>query len=151
MALTLSSLEQVALNLWLYQNVEAVVSMYEDRFDLCTFQSQRIEESSRDIEVENHNWWKKLTWRKSRTSTSALSYIEIIQISISVRRTKELRALTGWRYYFSLFLELSDISMPFIRAVFEKISNAISFFFVSLIGRSIGLIYTGIRQSLRWK
>ncbi|XP_044491692.1 uncharacterized protein LOC123215593 isoform X2 [Mangifera indica] len=142
---------EVALNLWLYQNVKAVVSMYEDRFDLCTFQMHLIEESSRDIQLENHNWWKKLTWGKSGTSTSASSYIEIIQISISVRRTKELRALTGWRYYFSLFLELSDISLPFIRAVFEKLSNAISFFFVSLIGRSIGLIYTGIRQSLRWK
>lgn len=55
------------------------------------------------------------------------------------------------RYYFSLFLELSDISMPFIRALFDKISNAISFFLVCLIGRSLGLIYTGIRQSLRWK
>ncbi|XP_044501061.1 uncharacterized protein LOC123222390 isoform X2 [Mangifera indica] len=142
---------EVALNLWLYQNVEAVVSMYEDRFDLCTFQSQLIEESIVDVQFENDNWWKKLTCRKSEISFSASSYIEIIQMSISVRRTKELRALTGWRYYFSLFLELSDISMPSIRAVFEKISNAISFFFVSLIGRSLGLIYTGIRQSLQWK
>lgn len=75
--------------------------MYEDRFDLCTFQSQLLEESSRDIQVENHNWWKKLTQRKSGTSTSASSYIEIIQISISVRRTKELRAVTGW-YAFCL-------------------------------------------------
>ena len=55
------------------------------------------------------------------------------------------------RYYFSLLLELSDISMPLIRAVIDKVSNAISFFLVCLIGRSLGLIYTGIRQSLRWK
>ena len=64
--------------------------------------------------------------------------------------------LYGWflwfrRYYFSLFLELSDIAMPLIRAVISKVSDAISFFLVCLIGRSLGLIYTGIRQSLRWK
>ncbi len=41
--------------------------------------------------------------------------------------------------------------MPLIRAVIDKVSDAISFFLVSLIGRSLGLIYTGIRQSLRWK
>lgn len=55
------------------------------------------------------------------------------------------------RYYFSLFLELSDISMPLVRAVVAKVSSAVSFFLVSLIGRSLGLIYTGIRQALRWK
>lgn len=55
------------------------------------------------------------------------------------------------RYYFSLYLELSDIMMPLVRAVIDKVSNAISFFLVTLIGRSLGLIYTGIRQSLRWK
>ncbi|RVW64264.1 hypothetical protein CK203_052256 [Vitis vinifera] len=54
------------------------------------------------------------------------------------------------RYYFSLFLELSDITMPLIRAIFTKVSDAVSFFLVCLIGRSLGLIYTGIRQSLRW-
>lgn len=70
--------------------------MYEDRFDLCTFQSQLIEESIVDVQFENDNWWKKLTCRKSEISFSASSYIEIIQMSISVRRTKELRALTGW-------------------------------------------------------
>lgn len=142
---------EVALKLWLYQNVEAVVSMYEDRFDLCTFQSQLIEEPSRDQRTENHSWWKNLTQRKSGPMTSASRYIKIMSISIPMKRTKELRALKGWRYYFSLFLELSDISMPIIRAVFDKISNAISFFLVCLIGRSLGLIYTGIRQSLRWK
>ncbi|ESR56865.1 hypothetical protein CICLE_v10019729mg [Citrus x clementina] len=142
---------EVALKLWLYENVEAVVSMYEDCFDLCTFQSQLIKEPSRDRRTENYSWWKNLIQRKSGPVTSASSYVKIMSISISVKRTKELRALKGWRYYFSLFLELSDISMPFIRALFDKISNAISFFLVCLIGRSLGLIYTGIRQSLRWK
>lgn len=65
--------------------------------------------------------------------------------------TTDIMSLFYRRYYFSLFLELSDIAMPLVRTVIAKVSDAISFFLVSLIGRSLGLIYTGIRQSLRWK
>ncbi|KAJ6403796.1 hypothetical protein OIU84_012075 [Salix udensis] len=178
---------EVALNQWLYQNVEAVVSMYEDRFDLCTLQLKSIEEPCEN-QIEKHTWWKKLTLRKSKMMQSSY-FSAISHFSMPVKRTKELRAfdrmaasdvfmglnrkvaevgmLTGmendasgkllsahnvtWRYYFSLYLELSDIMMPLVRAVIDKVSNAISFFLVTLIGRSLGLIYTGIRQSLRWK
>ncbi|XWS47107.1 hypothetical protein CRYUN_Cryun14cG0125100 [Craigia yunnanensis] len=141
---------EVALNQWLYQNLEAVVSMYEDRFDLYTLKSQLIEEKSSDY-AETYSWWKKLTLRKYESVSPSLHYVVINHFSMSVKRTKELRALTGWRYYFSLLLEFSDISMPMVRAIIYKVSNAISFFLVCLIGRSLGLIYTGIRQSLRWK
>ncbi|KAK9082117.1 hypothetical protein Syun_031705 [Stephania yunnanensis] len=54
----------------------------------------------------------------------------------------------GWRYYFSLLLEFSDITMPMVRTIFAKVSDGISFFLVCLIGRSLELIYKGIRQSL---
>ncbi|XP_062149457.1 uncharacterized protein LOC133858051 isoform X2 [Alnus glutinosa] len=141
---------EVALNQWLFQNVEAIVSMYEDRFDLCNLKSQ-IVEVPRNSQTQNYSWWKRLTLQKSETVSSQMHQILISQFSMSVKRTKELRGLKGWRYYFSLLLELSDISMPLIRAVIDKVSNAISFFLVCLIGRSLGLIYTGIRQSLRWK
>ncbi|KAI8523206.1 hypothetical protein RHMOL_Rhmol13G0055400 [Rhododendron molle] len=141
---------EVALNQWLHQNMEAVVSMYEDRFDLRTLQSQLIEGPSK-TNTDNFSWWKRLTRMKSDSVASPLHYVVINDISIMVKRTKELRALTGWRYYYSLFLELADITMPVIRTVFKKVSDAISFFLVCLIGRSLGLIYTGIRQSLQWK
>ncbi|KAF4347831.1 hypothetical protein F8388_009089 [Cannabis sativa] len=140
---------QVALNQWLYQNLEAVVSMYEDRFDLCTLQRRLVEEPT-NSPTEN-SWWKGLIQKKSKIASSSLSYVSLNHFSMSVKRTKELRALAGWRYYFSLFLELSDIGMPFVRAVINKVTDAISFFLVCLIGRSLGLIYTGIRQSLKWK
>lgn len=140
---------EVALKQWLYQNMEAVVSMYEDCFDLCTLQSQLIEEPSKS-QAENFSWWKKLTVRQSGSLSTPSHCVVISHFSMPVKRTKELRALTGWRYYFSLFLELSDITMPLIRAIFTKVSDAVSFFLVCLIGRSLGLIYTGIRQSLRW-
>ncbi|GFZ17600.1 hypothetical protein Acr_26g0008700 [Actinidia rufa] len=140
----------VALDQWLHQNMEAVVSMYEDRFDLRTLQSQVTEGGSK-MEAENFSWWKKLMLGKSKSVLSPFCYVVIDHVSVTVKRTKELRALTGWRYYFSLFLELTDITMPLIKTIFAKVSDAISFFLVCLIGRSLGLIYTGIRQSLQWK
>ncbi|PRQ25563.1 hypothetical protein RchiOBHm_Chr6g0285011 [Rosa chinensis] len=140
---------EVALYQWLYQNLEAVASMYEDRFDLWTFESQLIEKVDNSWN-QKYSWWKRLIHKKSDTASSTLDHVLISNFSMPVKRTKELRALTGWRYYFSLFLELSDISMPLVRAVIDKVSKAMSFFLVCLIGRSLGLIYTGIRQSLRW-
>ncbi|KAI3461040.1 hypothetical protein Pfo_017703 [Paulownia fortunei] len=140
---------EVALHQWLHQNMAAVVSMYEDQFDLCTLQSQLIEESS-SSEAENFGWWKKFSVWRSGPISSSLRFVMINHISVPVKRTKELRALTGWRYYFSLFLELADITMPFVKAVVARVSDAISFFLVCLIGRSLGLIYSGIRNSL-WR
>ncbi|OWM82884.1 hypothetical protein CDL15_Pgr005284 [Punica granatum] len=141
---------EIALNQWLHQNMEAVASMYEDRFDLNILQSQFIEEPNSRT-AENIGWWKNPFMKRSAATTYPLQCVAVSNFSMPVKRTTELRDLTGWRYYYSLFLELSDITMPLIRTVINKISNAISFFLVSLIGRSLGLIYTGIRQSLRWK
>ncbi|KAL0561538.1 hypothetical protein IC582_001971 [Cucumis melo] len=141
---------EVAMNQWLYQNIEAIVSMYEDRFDLCTLGSQPIDlPGSGQANIDN--WWMKYIFRRRETLSSQLYYVVIRSFAMPVKRTKELRALRGWRYYFSLLIELSDITMPLIRVVIDKISSGISFFLVCLIGRSLGLIYTGIRQSLRWK
>ncbi|KAJ9543485.1 hypothetical protein OSB04_023192 [Centaurea solstitialis] len=141
---------EVALNQWLYQNMEAIVSMYEDRLDLRTLQTRTVVEPSNGKDAK-FGWLKRFNLRKSRPLAAPFHAAVISYVSIPVKRTKELRALTGWRYYCSLFLESADILMPFIRTLFAKISEAISFFLVCLIGRSLGLIYTGIRQSLRWK
>ncbi|KAL6499576.1 hypothetical protein OROGR_027486 [Orobanche gracilis] len=141
---------KAALQQWLHQNMAAVVSMYEDQFDLCTLQSQLIEESS-GSEGENFGWWKKLIVGRSRQISSSLRFVVISHVSVPVKRTKELRALIGWRYYFSLFLEFTDITMPFVKAVVAKVRDLATFFLVCLIGRSLGLIFSGIRNSLRWK
>ncbi|MCL7049341.1 hypothetical protein MKW94_012100 [Papaver nudicaule] len=141
---------EVALHKWMHQNMDSIVSMYEDRFDLSTF-SVQFPEDSNSSETKNLHWWQKISLKKPARPVSILHYVVISQLSMAVKRTEELRALTGWRYYFSLFLEFYDISMPLVKAIFGKISSAISFFLVSLIGRSLGLIYSGIRQSLGWR
>ncbi|XP_042064926.1 uncharacterized protein LOC121808474 [Salvia splendens] len=140
---------EVAMHQWLHQNMAAVASMYEDRFDLCILESQPNE--SRGNETELFGWLKKISFMRSDPVSSALRYVTINSISVPVKRTKELRALVGWRYYFSLFLELADISMPIVKKLVAKVSDAISFVLVCLIGRSLGLIYSGIRNALRLK
>jgi hypothetical protein len=75
--------------------VEAIVSMYEDRFDLCNLKSQ-IVEVPRNSQTQNYSWWKRLTLQKSETVSSQMHQILISQFSMSVKRTKELRGLKGW-------------------------------------------------------
>ncbi|KAL1565178.1 hypothetical protein AAHA92_07428 [Salvia divinorum] len=140
---------EVAMHQWLHQNMAAVASMYEDRFDLCILESQPTE--SRGNEAELFGWLKKISFMRLDPISSSLRYVTINSITVPVKRTKELRALVGWRYYFSLFLELADISMPIVKKLVAKVSDAISFVLVCLIGRSLGLIYSGIRNALRLK
>ncbi|XVF32226.1 hypothetical protein REPUB_Repub17cG0063000 [Reevesia pubescens] len=78
---------EVALNQWLYQNLEAIVSMYEDCFDLYTLKSQLIEKKSSDC-GETYSWWKKLTLRKYESMSPSLHNVVISHFSMSVKRTK---------------------------------------------------------------
>ncbi|XP_062219155.1 uncharacterized protein LOC133918993 [Phragmites australis] len=139
---------EVAINWWLHQYFESVVSMYEDRLELYVLCRKKCEKPA-DNQAEKTNWWR-LAFGKPSAPT-ILNYVNISPFSLPARRTKELRALTGWRYYFSLFLELSDIAMPFVRAAVGKVSTAVSYFWVSMIGRSLGLIFSGVRQALGWR
>jgi len=79
--------------------MDTVVSMYEDRFDLCILESKPIDLTD-SIQTEEQNWWKKLTQQNSKTRSPELHCIEISHFSMPVKRTKELRALIGW-YVFS--------------------------------------------------
>ncbi|KAI0501762.1 hypothetical protein KFK09_016707 [Dendrobium nobile] len=139
---------EVVLKQWLQQNFESVVSLYEDRFELFVLFRQK-----KDDQLDSQTTksvWKKLFFT-TQAVPSALNCVQISSLSLNVKRTKELQALTGWRYYFSLFLEFSDVAMPLVKAFFEKARSAVSFFLVCMIGRSLGLVFSGIRQSLGWK
>ncbi|GMH27905.1 hypothetical protein Nepgr_029748 [Nepenthes gracilis] len=118
---------EVAMRQWFYENVAEVVSMYEDRFDLCTLQSHLVQEPVQS-RTENLSWWKKLSLKRCAITQSQRCYYVVSLFSLTVKRTKELRALAGWKYYFSLLLELSDILMPLVKAIVAQFSNAISFF-----------------------
>lgn len=101
---------QVVLSQWLYQNINSVASMYEDRFDLRTLESHVIQDSSKG-EANKSSWWKNFGMLKSRSASSPLRFVVINCISVPVKRTKELRALTGWYvpYCFCLLAYLLKI------------------------------------------
>lgn len=128
---------EIALQSWFQRNYTSVVSMFEDRFTLWTIESapnpitdggaqqqMKVDDSGEDLRLK--------------------------LVEVPARRGKELRALTGWRYYYSLYLEFSDIVGPLLEVLVKKMGEAVSFLLVRLIGRSLGLIFEGIRQSVRW-
>ncbi|KAL0028198.1 hypothetical protein WJX79_001068 [Trebouxia sp. C0005] len=73
---------------------------------------------------------------------------ELLQRSVNARRIKELECLKGWKYIVSLLLEAGDIALPIFRNCMARVSAAISWLLVKLIGRALGLIYRGVKQSL---
>lgn len=89
----LSNLDlQVALNRWLQQNFESVVAMFDDRYELYVLSRQQREMP------ENHKraiWWKRFAFRNSE-APSVENFVQISPFSLPAKRTKELRALTGW-------------------------------------------------------
>ena len=48
----------------------------------------------------------------------------------------------------SLSLELGDFAVPLLHSVFARVSAAVSWLLVTLIGRSLGLVFRGVRESL---
>lgn len=61
---------------------------------------------------------------------------------------QELEALTGGRYFLSFMLEAGDILLPLVKSCMARVSAAVSWLLVKLIGRALGLIYRGVKQSL---
>ncbi|GLJ11237.1 hypothetical protein SUGI_0148120 [Cryptomeria japonica] len=140
---------EVALSRWLQDNFFSVVAIYEDRFNLWTFETVPLK-TPPATKSSKYRWWKKMKYLKM-VGEEPLEDIIITQVLLPMKRTKELRALLGWRYYYSVFLEVSDVVGPLLRDLLQRIGRGIAFLLVSLIGRSLGLICQGIRQSVSWK
>ena len=60
---------------------------------------------------------------------------------------QELDDLKGWRGAVSFVLEFGDVAMPLLRSLFSRLSAAVSWLLVTLIGRSLGLVFRGVRES----
>ena len=73
---------------------------------------------------------------------------EVVTRAMYARRVHELNALSGWRSRVSTLLELGDAVAPLIAGIADRLSRVISWLLVALIGRGLGLIYKGIRQSI---
>jgi Protein of unknown function (DUF3685) len=73
---------------------------------------------------------------------------KLVTRKIRVRRTSELNTLTGWKAHLCTAMELADVLAPLLAAMLDRISRVLSWLLVSLIGRGLGLVYKGIRQSM---
>ena len=62
----------------------------------------------------------------------------------------EMETLSGPRLWISLGLELSDVVWPLLRRLGSTLSSLIQFVLVSFIGRSLGLVYRGVRSAGDW-
>lgn len=69
--------------------------MYEDRFDMFALQ-MKVLEGLNEKETDRISWWKKIMFHKPAATAPPLHYIFIRQMSLAVKRTEELRALSGW-------------------------------------------------------
>ncbi len=69
--------------------------------------------------------------------------------TLSLRsRVQEVEQLKGLRYAHSLALEAMDVAAPLLQRLLGRLGDAVSWLLVRLIGRSLGLIYRGVRESL---
>ena len=59
-----------------------------------------------------------------------------------------MERLKGLRYAHSLALEAMDVAAPLLQRLLLRLGDAVSWLLVRLIGRSLGLIYRGVRESL---
>ena len=68
---------------------------------------------------------------------------------VRVKRSEEFRRLQGAQALVGAWLELTDVAHPLCRRVLQFAGEAVAFLLVQLIGRAIGLVVRGIRESVR--
>lgn len=160
---------------WVEGNYRDVAAMYEDRHQLwsiqpsCRLQQQPISiKRTKVISFERPSLWFGVPLIQPRL------YRQFCRVMFSVvpplfgKQTahkrqfrlvlhgrdgggwheQELEQLKGWRYVVSLALELTDVLTPLLRLFVSRLSDAVSWLLVTLIGRSLGLVYRGVLQSL---
>ena len=115
--------------------------------------------SSRDIErLRNRVAWDAVVRRclsdpvavyEDRVTCWGLTAAGLAAVRVRHSRKRELRALQGIPLAVTLFLEAQDVAAPILRDVLQRLGGLVSFLLVSLIGRSLGLVYRGILESAR--
>lgn len=57
--------------------------------------------------------------------------------------------MDGWSAVMCLLLEVNDVAAPLLRGLFARVNTALQWLLTTLIGRGLGLIFRGVRQSFR--
>ena len=86
---------KVAMWQWIHQNFGEIVLMYEDRFDLRVLKIEPCQKPA-EKHSDSLSWWRRLTLSRSVTAQSSLNYAVVSLFPLTLKRTRELRALKGW-------------------------------------------------------
>ena len=73
----------------------------------------------------------------------------LVQTTLELKRSAELSSLTGVRRAFGLLLEASDVVLPIARGLFDFVQEGVQVLLVLVIGRGLGLVLRGVRESVR--
>lgn len=97
-----------------------------------------------------HAWERDSSEHTTSPWTSSHVWSALVWTSGTVAILRqELEALTGWSAAMCLLLEVNDVAAPLLRSLFARVSTALQWLLTALIGRGLGLIFRGVRQSFR--
>lgn len=146
---------QVTLCRWMETTFFSVVNIVEDRLVLyrvsSTEKKKRRRSSSNDDDEtvvdhsnsnNNKNNSTSSTSGEQQTGSGLLS-----TIAIPMKRTQELRNLSGLRFAVSLFLEASDLLSPLLNTFWRSALAGAAWLLVQFVGRALGLVWKGIKLS----
>ena len=71
--------------------------------------------------------------------------------AIGCTRASELDRLEGLPRTVSMAVEACDVALPLVKALWQRLGDALSWLLVSMVGRGLGLVWRGIRMSMSGK
>ena len=167
---------QVALQRWVAANVTSVVALYEDRHELWGFTHQgrlvrRVLPARRakvcaqrpaapaalahalvrprpSLLVRACCSWPPAGRSDGAAQLIACLYARWLGKARACWCWQDVAGLRGVRYAVGLALEALDFAAPLLQRALAKLGDALAWLLVRLIGRSLGLVYRGVRESL---
>lgn len=143
---------QIILCRWVESTFASVVNIVEDRlvlYKILRFGSGRNSKNNGVLVANNDDNNNNIS---SSSSSSTVAVPKqggglLSTVAVPMKRTEELRNLTGLRFTVSLFLEASDLLSPLLNAFWRSALAGGAWLLVQFVGRALGLIWKGIKLS----
>jgi hypothetical protein len=150
---------QIILCRWVESTFSSVVNIVEDRlvlYKILSFSGSSSKINSNGVVVADND--DNVDNNDNRMSTFSSGTIVVLKqrgggggllstVAVPMKRTQELRNLSGLRFAVSLFLEASDLLSPLLNAFWRSALAGAAWLLVQFVGRALGLIWKGIKLS----
>jgi hypothetical protein len=148
---------QIILCRWVESTFSSVVNIVEDRlvlYKILSFSGSSSKSNSNGVVAADND-------DNNDNSISTISSGTIVvpkqgggrgggllsTVAVPMKRTQELRNLSGLRFAVSLFLEASDLLSPLLNAFWRSAVAGAAWLLVQFVGRALGLVWKGIKLS----